>query len=240
MRFTSLIKRWPLFFCVLAVLMVQPAQLSAWGFSVSGVRQENFSQEISNIRVIPVILSADLNGDGKPECLEMYAERLQISDCHGKPLWQSPPEWQVKEAQIGDLNHDGKAEAILLVWRPFKPWPIDKFLPSGGRINTFHNQAGLSCQVILIGWSRGAYNEVWAGSALIQPVTQLHAVDLDGDGWQELVTLEGKYDQNENRGVLTIWKWNGFGFTLEDQTRQTFTHLLVVSSNQQIGMVVQK
>jgi len=52
---------------------------------------------------------------------------------------------------------------------------------------------------------------------------QLHAIDLNGNGWQDLVSLEGQYDQEGKGGTLTVWKWNGFGFTLEDQVNQYFS-----------------
>jgi hypothetical protein len=225
---------------VLALLSVEPARLSAWTFSNQALQLGSPARVAQSAQVTPLVYSADLNGDGKTECLYLASEILQITDCHGKALWQSPADWQVKEAQIGDLNRDGKPEVDLLVWRPFKPWPIDKFLPSGGRISTFHDRAGLSCHVILIGWVRGGYNELWAGSALIQPVSQLQAVDLDGDGWQELAALEGQYDRLEQGGYLTVWKWNGFGFTLADQVKQNFSQLQIIGTARQKWIFVQK
>jgi hypothetical protein len=92
----------------------------------------------------------------------------------------------------------------------------------------------------LIGWVRGGYNEVWAGSALIRPVSQLHAIDLNGNGWQDLVSLEGQYDQEGKGGTLTVWKWNGFGFTLEDQVNQYFHGLEIIGDKNQKFVVVQK
>ena len=240
MKFASVIKRMWIWIAVLSLLLIDPARLSVWNFSAQALHEASFPQEPAVSQTVQPVLSADLDGDGKPECLMLNSERLQITDCHGKTFWQSPAGWQVKQAQIGDLNRDGKPEAELLVWRPFQPWPIDKFLPAGGRIANFHNQAGLSCHVILIGWVRGGYNEVWAGSALIRPVSQLHVLDLDGDGWQEMVALEGQYDQKEPGGDLTIWKWNGFGFTLADQVKQNFQALQVINVDSQKWVIVQK
>ena len=98
--------------------------------------------------------------------------------------WQSPGLWQIEQAQITDLNRDGFPEAALLVWRPFKPWPVDAWLPSGGRINDFHNSRGLSCHIILIGWYQNSFRERWAGSALAEPVDRFAVGDLKGDGEQ--------------------------------------------------------
>ena len=239
-QWTSLVKRIWIPIEILSILLVSPTELFTWSFSQQALHPVAWAQSMNASQVVKPIMEGDLEGNGRMECLDLRSERLFITDCNGKNLWQSPAEWQVKEAQVGDLNRDGKPEAVLLVWRPFRPWPIDRFLQFGGRINDFHNQAGFSCQVILIGWERSGYNELWAGSALIQPVSHLHAVDLDGDGWQELVALEGLYDLEENGGYLTVWKWNGFGFTLEDQVKQKFSQIQIIGSNNQKWAIVQK
>ena len=117
------------------------------------------------------------------------------------------------QAQISDLNRDGGPEATLLVWRPFQPWPVDQWLPHGGRIESFHDDQGNSCHIILIGWRGSAYGELWAGSALAGPVRSFAAADLNGDGSQELLTLEGSYAEAEVRagarleglGMERIW-----------------------------------
>jgi hypothetical protein len=237
----SSLKKWTwVLIAILGVLSIQPLSLSAWRFADETLQTEGLAQLERSGHLQEPILSADLNGDGKMECLVLTGQRLSITDCGSRSLWQSPDAWQVKEAQIGDLNRDGKAEVDLLVWRPFKPWPIDTFLPAGGRISTFHNQAGLSCHVILIGWTRGGYNELWAGSALIRPVSQLSAVDLDGDGWQELAALEGQYDQHQTGGDLTVWRWNGFGFTLAAQEKGDFRQLQIIGTQASEWLVVQK
>jgi hypothetical protein len=177
-------------------------------------------------------LSEDLNGDGKIECIVLNNETVDITDCEKMTLWQNPAEWHVKQAFISDLNHDGKPEVTLLVWRPFQAWPIDRFLPSGGRINTFHDRQDQSCHLILIGWDGHGYNELWAGSALIRPVSQLKAADLNGDGWQELVALEGEYNGNQSGGTLTVWNWHGFGFVLLAEVKREFTQLKVMQNSE--------
>ena len=173
-------------------------------------------------------LAGDLDSDGDMECLVSSGENLQITDCNAAILWQIPSEWRVTEAQVGDLNHDGVDEAILLVWRPFKPWPVDQFLPFGGRIKDFHDSHGESCQIILVGWEKDDWRELWAGSALARPVEQLGVADLDGDGWQELAALENDYDATRIGGQLTVWRWLGFGFTLLDRTESRWERLVIM------------
>jgi len=240
MNLSSLIKRRWIIIVILALMSVEPARLSAWIFSQQALQAESLAALVPSAQAVKMQQSADLNGDGIPECLNLWSDQLQITNCAGTLLWQSPENWQVKEAQIGDLNRDGKPEVILLVWRPFQPWPIDKFLPSGGRISAFHDLDGKSCHIILIGWARDGYNELWGGSALIRPVSQINVVDLDGDSRQELVTLEGLYDGENIGGQLTVWNWNGFGFTLADQSKNYFHKLKIIGTATQKWILVQK
>ncbi len=153
---------------------------------------------------------------------------LQITDCERQILWQSPSEWSVSEAQITDLNHDGINEVVLLVWRAFQPWPVDKILPHGGRIESHQNHEGQSCQLILIGWQRDDYREIWAGSALANPISNVMAADLDGDGLVELAALEYDYDAKQKGGQLTIWRWIGFGFSLLDRSESRWERLTIM------------
>jgi hypothetical protein len=107
----------------------------------------------------------------------------------------------------------------MLVWRPFAPWPIDAFLPDGGRIAGFHDAQNRSCHIILFGWKQGAFRELWAGSALAEPLLDFYAADWNGDGRQELMAVETGYDQPTTAKALSLWEWNGFGFSLIGRLR---------------------
>jgi hypothetical protein len=183
-----------------------------------------------NIAIKPAA-KADFNRDGSIENLRLANGRLAILSS-GQLVWQSPAAWTVVQAEITDLNHDGAAEATLLVWRPFRPWPVDQWLPDGGRIAGFHDAAGDSCQLILIGWRGRAYGEVWAGSALAEPVRSFAMADLNDDHIQELVTLEGSYADSRSAPARTIkvWEWNGFGFTVVSSLPGTFHKMALVQA----------
>jgi hypothetical protein len=170
--------------------------------------------------------SLDFDSDGIPETLTLANSQAALySD--GQIRWQSPPAWQVRQAQVADLNRDGLPEVVLLVWRPFKPWPVDAWLPNGGRINSFHDSGGMSCHIILIGWYRNSFRERWAGSALAEPVKTFAVADLTGSGKQFLVTLESVYDDPPSAPArqLEVWEWNGFGFTIVSKTTGSFSQL---------------
>lgn len=239
MRLTSInMMKYLLFLAgILALCLYSPAQASFWQLQADSlVAVEDFPAG-QPLYVVSARATGDLDGNGAPECLLLAGKSLQITDCNGGLLWQSPERWEVKEAQVSDLNRDGQDEAVLLVWRPFQPWPVDRFLPSGGRIGAFHDQNNRSCHVILIGWKREGYDELWAGSALIRPLSQLRTADLDGDGWQELAALEGIYDAAETGGSLTVWRWRGFTFSLAAQDDRLFHRLQIIGSSMQNWMI---
>jgi hypothetical protein len=211
-----------------ALILVTPSPLRAWGFDHASLKRVP----------LPFVLhlaaadsSADLDGDGVPERLMLTQGRATIwtgNQVH----WQSPQAWRVAEGHVTDLNQDGHPEVSLLVWRPFKPWPVDAWLPHGGRIEEYDNEDGMSCHIILIGWKQDAYQELWAGSAMANPIESFTAADLLGDGKQYLVALEGDYQDPRSASAhhLKIWEWNGFGFTAVQELDEPFTSMGIAIS----------
>lgn len=213
-------------FAIVALALVSPAPIHAW--RLSDLRLKRVPVPAA-LRVIQAQTSADFDHDGIPETLTLAGGRAAIQT-ESQTRWQSPSAWQVEQVQITDLNRDGMPEAALLVWRPFKPWPVDAWLPNGGRINSFHDSNGMSCHMILIGWNQDSLRELWAGSALVEPVDRFAAADLLGDGRQYLVTLEGEYDDSPSAPArrLMVWEWNGFGFTIVNELEGSFRLLVPV------------
>jgi hypothetical protein len=213
------------------LVCVAPPTLQLWQFEREVLQPAALRAPLSLLPSAPQI---DLNQDGEPERVELTGEQVYIyaQIDNSVPLWQSPPEWQVKQVLTGDLNRDGSPELALLVWRPFKPWPIDSYLPHGGRIAAHQDRRGLSCHLILIGWQTGRFGELWAGSALAQPLRAITAVDLDGDGRQELAVLETLYNTPSflPARALAVWEWNGFGFSLLARTQGSFQRITVVQA----------
>jgi hypothetical protein len=210
---------------IAALTLVSPAPIHAW--HLAGSELKALPVPASFQSVAPVT-STDFDGDGQPETLTLADGHVSIHSTD-QIRWQSPSTWMVQQALIADLNHDGLPEAVLLVWRPFKPWPVDKWLPTGGRIRNFHDSDGMSCHIILIGWYQNSFRERWAGSALAQPVKNFAAADLTGSGKQFLVTLETEYDDPPSAPAqnLKVWEWNGFGFTVVSQMQGSFSQLAI-------------
>jgi hypothetical protein len=180
------------------------------------LQRDVFIQELPSLHLTQIGLpdSGDLDGDGSNERLVLLNNHLEIIS-QNQIAWLSPSSWQVMQAGITDINADRQLEAILLLWRPFRPWPVDRWLPHGNLIASFHDADGFSCHIILVSWKGEAYGEMWAGSPMAEPVKSFSVADLDGDSLQELITLQGSYSHSRSAPAhaLQVWEWNGFGFS---------------------------
>ena len=83
-----------------------------------------------------------------------------------------------------------------------------------------------------MGWKLGAYREAVGRVPPGGPAAAIYAVDLDGDGWQELSALEGRYNDMPGTPAwsLSVWKWNGFGFSLGERQEGSFAGLQPLQS----------
>jgi hypothetical protein len=125
------------------------------------------------------------------------------------------PDWRVTASALADVTGDDLPEWVLVVWRPWRDWPIQSWSPAPSPIAQFHDAAGNSCHLILLNPHDG--RQIWAGSAMPTPLMSLAAGDVDGDSQSEVVALEGDYatPRNGPASSVVVWKWNGFGFSLE-------------------------
>ena len=200
---------------LLLVCSFSPPGLRLWRYENDALQQVAPAEQLLPLPGEEVI---EVSGGNSPLQIILKDEQLYIYTQSSSPhlLWQSPPEWRVKQVQVTDLNRDGNTELALLVWRQFEPWPIDRYLPYSGRIAGHQDRRGQSCHLVLVGWRSDGFGELWAGSALVQPLHAILAADLDNDGWQELAALEGQYDDPVYlpSRALSLWEWNGFGFSL--------------------------
>ena len=226
---------------ILAVANLSSTCFLGWNFSDGQLMQSDrlFSHP-SGEPVIPlqsaVIGSREL-------CIHNDSGRISVDQCGADSSdlrWQSPEGWDVKEAFFADLDRNGEQELALLVWRPFAPWPVDRFMPRGGRIDNFHDANGNSCHLILIKLGNVEPEEIWAGSALSDPLHSLLAIDLDGDGYQELAAIEYAYDSKNSDGSIVVWQWNGFGFSLADREEGTYRSLFALTANSSVILITQQ
>ncbi len=132
----------------------------------------------------------DMTGDGRPETVSLVEGRMYI-ESKGSLVWQSEPDWVVQDVALGDPNNDGRFEALVVFWK----------LDEAGQMRS---------QPFIIGYRQGLFGTWWGGSPVDRPLFEVALADVDGDGAQELLALEGR---SEDRQAVTVWRWHGWGFS---------------------------
>lgn len=174
--------------------------------------------------------TTDLNGDGLPERLELQGHELHLySNSH--EVWRSDPAWDITQAFLSDADNDGQIEIVFALWKPFVPWPIDRFYNTSSPIAENQDAAGLSSHLFLYHWDGERCRPAWCSSALADPIREFAIRDEDGNGENELIVLEGSYADPHHAPAryVTLWRWNGWGFSLIERSPQE----MPVALNQQ-------
>jgi len=146
----------------------------------------------------------DLDQDGIDENYSLQDGKLKV-ETGLQTIWQSPDGWWVDDFFLGDSNNDSIPELNLLVWKsgsfgPHKPFWITR------------EDKSIKNHLFIFKLVDGSFKPVWQSSNLDQPNYETILEDLDSDGKNELIVTEGDY-ANPNYRDISIWKWNGWGFT---------------------------
>jgi hypothetical protein len=132
----------------------------------------------------------------------------------GQEVWRSDPSWDLRQLLVADLNNDGEREVAFALWKPFHPDPpifYDVFgFPAPWEEGSPRNH------LFVYEWRDDAWLPLWCSSPLADPIVAMAVGDLDDDGANELVALEGSYDAPDGPARhVGVWRWNGWGFTLQ-------------------------
>ncbi len=147
--------------------------------------------------------NVDLDQDGVLESVALRDGCLTVRAA-GPLIWETPKTWLVDNFILGDANSDGIPDLSLSVWKsgsfgPCKPFWVAEDDPS------------VKNHLFIFNLANGAIKPMWQSSNLDRPICQMELIDLDGDGQNELLVVEGDYDDPQARR-MGVWEWNDWGF----------------------------
>jgi hypothetical protein len=130
-------------------------------------------------------------------------------------VWTSDLTWNVRQFVVADVDNDGEQEVAVVLWKPFRREPhivYDTYgFPSPWEEGIQRNH------LFVYGWRDDEWKPLWFSSPIPDPIFELAVEDVDGDQANELVVLEGSYDDTPDAPGrhVAVWRWNGWGFVLE-------------------------
>lgn len=163
--------------------------------------------------------TADINHDFKDELLVITSSRrgmkLDTGEAYGdhlniysdfkiaghKPILTKAPDYSFDltalkplKVQAGDVNGDGLEEISICVYKTAKFHPV------------------LAKRPFFYDLKDGELEPIWLGSRLARPFEDYRLFDVDGDGIDEIVSVE--LAKNGNR-LVAVYDWKGFGFEVK-------------------------
>jgi hypothetical protein len=143
-------------------------------------------------------LDFDLDGDGRTERIRLDKGSDPALSIHqgNRLMWKGvPARWQPWKLAIADVDGDGRREIVVGVYKSTRFFPRP------------HN-----C-LFIYDWDGRRAHPKWLGSSLSKPFLDFAFINVEGRP-DRLVAIETKLD---GRRCVTVYSWNGFGFTLDWQ-----------------------
>jgi poly-gamma-glutamate synthesis protein (capsule biosynthesis protein) len=191
---------------------IQPPPLRI-GFACEGDDCEPVEVEQTAVSGIFWSGAIDLTGDGVDEIIRRAGEQVTVYQ-EGTAVYTTPPEWRVVDVALGDPNDDGRSELLLAIWQTD---------------NEGHDRS----QPYIVGYRGGEYKLIWGGRPLARPISEVELGDVDGDGKQELVSVE--------EDAVSVWRWQGWNFSLMWRSENgRYSDLLLVKDNGRFHINVAK
>jgi len=166
----------------------------------------------------------DLDNNLEFENYHLENGKLTITE-NEKMIWQSPDNWWIDNFILADSNNDGVVDINLSLWKSgsfgsSKPFWVKE------------NDVSVKNHFFVLNFTEGKVNQVWGSSNLTEPNCDFKIADVDSDGKNDLVVIEGDYSQKSKceGNYIAIWKWNDWGFSNEWRSdKGNFSNLEIVN-----------
>ncbi|MDD4606982.1 MAG: CapA family protein [Patescibacteria group bacterium] len=171
--------------------------------------QKNWRQNLSfknQENIFKTSQEADINNDGQNEKVIIKDGILYIYQAE-KIIWQSESDWQVENVILDDIDNDQKIDIIVSLWKfgkygPDLPFWLDE------NINDW------ASHLFIYKWDGAKIKLFWGSSSLDAPIREMAVEDVNNDQQNELIVLEGDYQNLANpvADYLSIWHWHEWSF----------------------------
>lgn len=151
----------------------------------------------------------DLDADGKIETYALSADGILTVTEDGKEIWHTDEGWKVEGFFLTDADNDGIADLSLSVWKPGNYGEAMPFWVG-------ENDMSVRNHFFVYSLEDDRMRPVWQSSNLAAPDCGFTIDDIDADGKNELIAMEGDYADAVCRGRrLSVWRWHEWGFLNE-------------------------
>lgn len=179
-----------------------------------GLRAVIYTSVLKSQSVVSKQEQADLDNDSNLENYVLKNGKLIISE-NSKMIWQSPTEWWIDNFVLADLNNDGILDINLSLWKSgnfgtAKPFWVEE------------DNMSVRNHFFVLDFLNNSIKQVWGSSNLSEPNCEFKIMDIDNDGKNDLVVIEGEYSQKPKcKGkYVAVWKWNDWGFSNEWRSKK--------------------
>ncbi len=175
----------------------------------------------------------DLSNNSILENYILENGRLVVTE-NSKIIWQSPNDWWIDDFVLADSNNDGIVDINLSLWKSgnfgtSKPFWVKE------------NDMSIKNHFFVLDFVGGEIKQVWGSSNLAEPNCEFQIIDIDNDGKNDLIVIEGNYSQKLkcNGNYVAVWKWNDWGFSNEWRSdKGNFSNLEIEKINGKSYIVV--